>query len=453
MDRIPSRIVANLFSNTEKTSSTSEPPKPLSVSELSQKISDTLEGRIGRVDVTGQINGPKLGNHWYFTLTDGDSKIDCVMWASAVSSLRTGDLSDWMPEQGDKVVVRGRVGHYSKYGKTQIYVDRMKPVGEEKGKLQIEFEKLVKELREKGWFNQEHKKPLPRYPRKIAVITSKTSAAVRDVIETSRQRWPYIELLIVNVPVQGDFAVPKIIEAIHRVDRCASKLEVDAIIVTRGGGSLEELWSFNDRGVVEAAFRCKTPLVSAIGHESDTSIIELVSDLRASTPTQAAMVLVPEADELSQMIEHLKVRLSSFIQRTIERTSSNLKQMQVTLGSKVATNLHSKNTRISSLSEQLVAKRPHSLLQKRQKRLLTLKSKLQTVVTKEMSRCSATIETLNKHLVAIGPTAVLKRGFTITRDKSGKLVRSCRDVKKGQQIQTVLADGTIESKVECTHDG
>lgn len=422
----------------------------MSVSELSQLISNALERRLGTVDVTGQINGPKLGNHWYFTISDGDSKIDCVMWAPKVSAMKTAQLRKWTPEQGDQVVVRGKVGHFAKYGKTQLYVDRMKLAGEEKGKLQQEFDALVKELRGKGWFEDEHKKPIPNYPRKIAVITSKTSAAVRDVIETARQRWAAVELIIVNVPVQGDTAAPMIIEAIQRVDRCAAKLQVDAIIVTRGGGSLEELWTFNDRGVVEAAFECNTPIVCAIGHESDTFIIELVSDLRASTPTQAAMMLVPDCEELSQMIEHYEIRLSNVAIRSIERATSDVQQHSSSLVTVTTSALHAKSSLLSVLSEKLVARRPHSLVQQRQKRMLTLHANLTASVKQSMSDRLSRIGTLESHLDATDPLEVLQRGFTLTQDSSGKLVRSSKTVKKGQQIQTVLTDGTIDSKVECT---
>ena len=442
--------MADLFTSAEKSGDPAEPPKAISVSQLSNRIHGTLEGAIGRIDVVGQINSPTLGNHWYFTLADGDAKIDCVMWASCVSSIASGEFEGQKPKQGDLVIVRGTVGHYAKYGKTQMYVERMKSAGDEKGSLQQEFDALVLELREKGWFNQERKKPLPQYPRKIAVITSATSAAVRDVIETARQRWAAVELLIVNVPVQGNAAVPSIINALNLVDNSAESLGIDAIIVTRGGGSLEELWSFNDRGVVEAAYRCNTPLVSAIGHESDTSIIELVSDLRASTPTQAAMALVPDSDELFQMIAHFSVRLSSVVTRSIEVEGTRVEHLGAKLVSSCMEQVHQRASLIAGLSEALTAKRPHSLVQKRQKRILNLTASLQARSMQAISTAKSLLDTLEGKVEAIDPKCVLQRGFTLTEDSSGALVRSIRDVKDGQKIRTVLADGTIESKVECT---
>jgi exodeoxyribonuclease VII large subunit len=452
MCRIPSHFVADLFSNTQKPAHPSEPPKPISVSQLSKRIHETLDARIGRIDVVGQINSPKLGNHWYFTIADEDAKIDCAMWAPRVSSIKSGEFEGGKPKQGDMVIVRGTVGHYAKYGKTQMYVERMKSAGDEKGSLHQEFEALVKELREKGWFDEEHKKPLPQYPRIIVVITSATSAAVRDVIETARQRWAAVELIIVHVPVQGNAAVPSIIDALQRVDCAAEKWNIDAIIVTRGGGSLEELWSFNDRGVVEAAFNCKTPIVSAIGHESDTSIIELVSDLRASTPTQAAMALVPDRDELAQMLGHFAVRLTGLAKRAVENGASRVQQQATMIAASLREQLHIKSSRLSALSEALIARRPHNLVQKRQKRMLTLSTSLHSETQQRIARSISQIDTLQGKLDAIDPRCVLRRGFSLTEDASGKLVRSPKEVQKGQIIRTVLAGGTIESEVECTHE-
>jgi exodeoxyribonuclease VII large subunit len=442
--------VADLFTNTENTREPAKPPNPITVSQLSKKIADTLEGRIGRIDVLGQINSPKFTNHWYFTLADEDAKIDCAMWAPSVSTIKEGEFEGGKPKQGDMVVIRGMVGHYAKYGKTQLYVERMKSAGEEQGSLQKAFDALVKEFRELGWFDEAHKKPLPQYPRKIAVITSKTSAAIRDVVETARQRWPAVALLVVNVPVQGNAAVPSIMQAIKNVDKAADSLGIDAIIVTRGGGSLEELWSFNDRGVVEAAFHCNTPIVAAIGHESDTSIIELVSDLRASTPTQAAMALVPDRDELSQMIEHFNGRLFSSARRDIERGQSRAQHQGATLRASSKVQLHQKVNRVAALCEALAVRRPSALVQKRKGRVLALSTALKTCSHKLIGNARARIDTMEGKLHAIDPSMVLRRGFSLTEDASGKLVRRAQDVQEGQRIRTVLAGGTIESTVECT---
>lgn len=422
------------------------PPTPMTVSDLSKKIHTVLDARVGQIDVVGQVNKPTFKHHWYFSLTDGEASIDCAMWASKTSGV---EPKGWKPKQGDQVIIRGRVGHYAKYGKTQMYVECMKPAAQEKGDLQQKYEALLKELREAGWFDEANKKPLPTYPRRIAVITSANSAAVRDVIETARQRWPAIPLLIVNVPVQGDAAAAAITKAIQRVDNAAESLQIDAIIVTRGGGSLEELWSFNERTVAEATYAAKTPIVAAIGHESDTSIIELVADHRASTPTQAAMILVPDSNELLQMVDHFASRLYTTTRRVIELGAGRIQQMQHQLYGVMRNWVHQKVRFVAALNEALSAKRPHAVLRARQERFMQADAAFVATVTRSLTTHSQRIETLAGRLEAIGPQAVLQRGFSLTQDANGKVIRSFKEAKEGQKIISVLADGSINSRVEC----
>ena len=439
-------IVNNIFQNDELSL---DSPKTWTVSELSKNINNTLEARIGRVKVSGQINRPKLGHHWYFTLADEDAKIDCAMWSSHVLKIKTGG---WQPKQGDLVEAEGVIGHYAKFGKTQLYVDRLNPAGDQKGALQIQFEKLVKEFRERGWFDDSNKKPLPKYPRKIAVITSKSSAAAQDVIETARQRWASIPLCIVNVPVQGAAAVPAIVNALQAIDSKAESWGIDAIIVTRGGGALEELWSFNEREVAEAAFKCKTPIVAAIGHESDTSIIELVADWRASTPTQAAMVLVPDADELEQMVSHLSDKIQRLMLQRLERYCTQTERHAMQLANSCKMQIQQLYTQIISLSEILVTKRPHAKFQMRQRHLFNLKSKLNVAFQSQVHTRKAKIQGMASAIESSNPRLILNRGFSLTQDSAGRIVRSIQVAKKDAKIKTLVADGTIESTVECTYE-
>ncbi|MDP7008739.1 MAG: exodeoxyribonuclease VII large subunit [Phycisphaerales bacterium] len=427
------------------SSETHSPPTPLSVTDLSKKIHTVLDGRIGRIDVVGQVNKPSFKHHWYFSLTDGEASIDCAMWASRLSGVQP---RDWRPKQGDQVIIRGTIGHFAKYGKTQIYVERMKPAAEEKGVLQQQYEALLKEFREKGCFDERHKKQLPLYPRTIAVITSATSAAVRDVIETARRRWAAVELMIVNVPVQGKGAAQCIAKAIRTVDDAAEKFGIDAVIVTRGGGSLEELWSFNEREVAEATFQANIPIVAAIGHESDTTMIELVADHRASTPTQAAMVLVPDASELSQMVEHLKLQLYTTTRRVVELARGKLSQSHNRISALSSALLHQRTKRLAILQDALNAKQPHAVLRKRQERFYLAEASLQRGMSTSLASRLQRTETLASKLEAIGPQAVLKRGFSLTQDVDGNILRSVNDVRKGQEILSVLADGSVKSKVE-----
>ncbi len=423
--------------------------QPLTVAALSSQIDQLLQSRIGRVTVVGQINGPKLGKHWYFSLVDEDAKIDCAMWASKTGSVtKTG----WEPKQGDVVLAKGSIGHYSKFGKTQLYVDSLKLFQDEKGTLQKQFEARVKQFREKGYFDAHHKQALPAYPRKIAVITSATSAAVQDVIETARQRFAGVEFLIVNVPVQGDAAAPSVTKALKGVNAIAERDGIDAIIVTRGGGAMEDLWAFNDESVAEATFASEIPVVAAIGHESDTTIIELVADVRASTPTQAVMALVPDSEELLHMIHQYQVRMRQSMLQLLKSHSVTVRAKGESLYQHLRAWVMECKQRMLEQSQKLTASRPHARYQQRQKRMLQLESSLQKSVDKVLQRKKVRMTSSAARLEASSPTAVLRRGFSLTEDSDGNIIRSTKQVKKDATIKTVVADGSIESKVECTHE-
>ena len=423
--------------------------KPLSVGELSTQIDQLLQSRIGRVEVVGQINGPKLGQPWYFSLVDEDAKIDCAMWASKTASVtRTG----WRPKQGDVVHAKGTIGHYGKFGKTQLYVESLKLFQDEKGKLQQEFDALVKLLRGKGYFDVEHKLQLPEFPSKIAIVTSATSAAVQDVIATAKQRCPSVELLIVNVPVQGDASAPAVSKAISKIDKIADRDGIDAIIVTRGGGAMEDLWAFNDAAVAEATFMASVPIVAAIGHESDTTIIELVADVRASTPTQAVMALIPDREELLHMIYQLDVRMNQSMKQFIKHQATAIASKGATLFQYLRAWIMECKQRVLTQSERLTASRPHARYQVRQKRLLQLDSSLQRGMTNVLQQKQMILTSTSSRLEASSPSAVLKRGFSLTEDENGNIIRSIKQVQKDATIKTVVADGSIESKVECTHE-
>ncbi len=423
--------------------------KPLSVGELSTQIDQLLQSRIGCVEVVGQINGPKFGKHWYFSLVDEDAKIDCAMWSSkTVRVTRTG----WQPKQGDVVHVKGAIGHYGKFGKTQLYVESLTIFQDEKGKLQREFEALVKLLRCKGYFDVEHKQALPAYPKKIAVITSATSAAVQDVIATAEQRCPSVELLIVNVPVQGDASAPAVAKAISKIDDIAERDGIDALIVTRGGGAMEDLWSFNDAAVAEATFNASVPIVAAIGHESDTTIIELVADLRASTPTQAVMALIPVRDELLHMIHQLDARMKQSMRQYLKHQKIAITSRGDGLLQHIRAWIMECKQHVLQQSERLTSSRPHARFQARQKRLLQLDSRLQRGMVNVLRRNQVLLTSASSRLEASSPTAVLKRGFSLTEDADGNIIRSIKQVNKEVIIKTLVADGSIESKVECTHE-
>ncbi|MFN9077462.1 MAG: exodeoxyribonuclease VII large subunit, partial [bacterium] len=259
-------------------------PSDMSVTDASALIERTLaDGIRGPLRVRGEIANLSRKNHWYFSIKDAASVLRCVMWQSDAS--RVG----FSPKEGDAIVVTGKIGHYGPQGSTQLYATKMEPQGV--GLLEQRFQALVKELREKGYFEESRKKPLPEHPRRVAVVTSAAGAALQDVVKTARELRAGVEFVVVDVRVQGDGAAEQVAAALRAIARRHRELEIDAVIVTRGGGSREDLWAFNERVVADAAFALPIPLVAAIGHEVDTSVIELVADRRASTPTQAAMLL------------------------------------------------------------------------------------------------------------------------------------------------------------------
>lgn len=300
------------------------PPKPaaneLTVSQFSQMIQRTLEdGLRGQFRIKGEIANLSVRNHIYFTMKDTEAVLSCVMWASDAARL------GFRPKEGDAVVATGKIGHYPQQGKTQLYVTRLEPQGV--GDLQARFDALVKELRGLGYFEESRKKRMPPMPRRVAVVTSAGGAALQDVLQTARTRCPAVEFLVVDVRVQGEGAAGEVARALAALDRRRDELAIDAVIVTRGGGSREDLWAFNERIVADAAFNMHLPLVAAIGHEVDTSIIELVADKRASTPTQAAMLLLPDLSELRTRHERLGRDLRNNLLWLIQRRRDALAKL------------------------------------------------------------------------------------------------------------------------------
>jgi exodeoxyribonuclease VII large subunit len=350
---------------------------------------------------------------------------------------------------------------------------------------------MCEELRGLGYFDPAHKVPVPTFPRKIAVITSKDGAALQDVIATARQRCSAVGLLIVDVRVQGEGAPEQVARAINWIDNKSAELGVDAILVTRGGGSIEDLWAFNTRVVADAAFRCKLPLVAAIGHESDVSVIELVADVRAATPTQAVMRLVPASTECNKQVEHLHDRLAIVTRRLIERGRHRLETLErheafrrpeviiqraaeridALTRSLTAAMRHvhaAARLRLEQICGRLAHIGPGAIVFRQEQRLAILEDRLNraarhridqrprirqleralTAAQRHVFRQSQSrIEADEARLSAVDPLKVLERGYSVTYDADGKIVRSWRDVSKGNRIRSLVADGTIESVV------
>ncbi|MCA9289351.1 MAG: exodeoxyribonuclease VII large subunit, partial [Phycisphaerales bacterium] len=309
---------AHAGSSNSPSEPAAKPPvdRPMSVAALAGLIAGALETLPRPVRVAGEISGLRDRTHWYFDLKDADAVVSCVMFASAARK------AGFVPENGQAVVAGGRVEFYAKGGKVSLICDRLEPVGA--GALELAFRKLVGEIRALGWFDPERKRALPTFPRRIAVVTSRTGAALQDVLDTARRRCPAVDIAVVDVRVQGDRAAGEVAAAIEWLGRRHTHLGIDAILVTRGGGSMEDLWAFNEKPVAAAIVACPVPVVAAIGHETDVTIAELVADERAATPTQAAMRLIPDRAALGEQVE----AVASALRGSIERQTAAAKRAE-----------------------------------------------------------------------------------------------------------------------------
>lgn len=433
--------------------------RPLTVSQASDLIKQTLERHTpGSLRVVGQMSNLSTRDHWYFSLKDDKAVLPCVAWATTVRKL------GFQPKDGDEVVVTGHLSHYGPQGKTQFYVNAIAPVGA--GALEMKFRALCEELRKLGYFDDARKRELPAFPRRIAVITSAGSAAVQDVITTAAQRCKAVALLVVDVKVQGEGAAGEIAKAIRWIDSKRDRLNVDAILVTRGGGSIEDLWAFNERVVADAIFNCHLPIVAAIGHESDTTIAELVADVRASTPTQAAMRLVPAAEELRQQAAHIAHRIEVLLARMLERRRERAHRMIHDLQRGMAATLADRQVRLQRAMTRLSRLRPEAVLAQRAAKLQTLTDRLHAGIARRIDLRTTTLATqrdlhlaMSRHirrmrervvaaerqLSAVDPHGVLRRGYSITTNSRGEVVRTVTDVRNGEAISTRVSDGSITS--------
>lgn len=442
--------------------------EPLTVSAIADLIRGALErGFPAPVRVVGQLSNLSARHHWYFSLKDDSSVLSCVAWASTVRAFKT------RPEEGDEVVVTGTVSHYAPQGRTQFYVTSLEPVGT--GSLHVEFQRLCAMLRERGYFDDARKRPLPSFPRRVAVISSGSGAAVHDVMATAQQRLPAVGLVLIDARVQGEGAAADVVRAIAAANAARERLEIDAIILTRGGGSIEDLWTFNEKSVADAVLGSQLPVVAAIGHESDTTIAELVADRRASTPTQAAMVLIPAGDELRQQVDFLQQR-----QRTV--TNELLRQRAMQLRSLVerpwlrqrdgwlapqrqrVVQMHSalrrahdlllmrSGSRLEELSGRLARTGRTGGMVEASARLERMRQRLSTALERRVDRARATVDRAATALAALDPARVLERGFTYTTHDDGRVLRSPDDVQAGDTLTTWVADGSIRSRVVGTDD-
>ncbi len=434
--------------------------RPLPVGVLASMIDGALRaGLPATVRVVGEISNFNERTHWYFRLKDADAAVDCVMFAASARRVRP------RPADGQKVILTGRVEFYPRHGRTQLYVTAIEPLGE--GDLERRFRALCARLRERGWFSTERKRPLPSFPRRVAIVTSATGAALQDVLVTMQRRCPAVEAALVDVRVQGEGAAPEIVAAIDWLSREHERLGIDAILLTRGGGSIEDLWAFNEETVAEAIVRSAVPVVAAIGHETDVTVAELVADERCATPTQAAVRLTPDRAALTEEVDQRSAMLRAQVGRLLDRAHAVLDASSRRLDHTRARRAASEQVRVERLALRLARLRPEALHAARRSAVHELESRLHRAAAARLRvvdlpalaaalheagagaihRRRDRLAALHRELVLAGPASVLARGYSVTTTADGSVVRSARALRPGDSIRTRVADGAFDATV------
>lgn len=393
-------------------------PRVLSVSQINFYIKSIIEndGSLQFVLVTGEISNLTVhqrSGHIYLSLKDSNSVISAVMFAGNARRLK------FRLENGMKVICRGRISVYEPSGRYQLYIEDMQPDGV--GALTLAFEQLKKSLAQKGLFDNAHKKPLPKFPKTIGVITSPTGAAVQDITNIIRRRFPSADIVLAPVLVQGESAPEQLVRAVNKFS--ASKI-ADVVIIGRGGGSAEDLWAFNDEQLAYAVYNCETPIISGVGHETDFTICDFVADVRASTPSAAAELAVPDRQELMSYYFKQKQYISAMLDRKIKTAQLRLENQQ---------------RRMSASSPKLKA-------EQLEKQLSAKSEKLTRFMNIYISDKENKLIAAKGKLDGLNPLNVLNRGYAIA-EKDEKIITSSKQLKDGDDFTVILSDGKIKAKV------
>lgn len=416
----------------------------LTISDLNNYIKTIFDRDefLNFVCVKGEISNLKFHSrgHLYFSLKDENSKINAVMFNYQGAGL------NFIPKDGMNVEVRGRVNVFVAGGNYQINVTSMREDGI--GNLYILFEELKKKLSQEGLFDSSRKKKLPRIPKKVGVITAPTGAAVKDIISTINRRFPLTEIIVFPTLVQGEAAPANIVKMLEK----ASNSDVDVIIIGRGGGSIEDLWAFNEEIVARAIYACPKPIISAVGHEIDFTISDFVADLRAPTPTGAAELVVPNRLEISRYLSDYKSRIISVITKKLSTYEDLIKKYK---NNYILTNplsLYEKEEqKLDNLIEKLVTTIKHRL-EIEPNKLQNLKERLFNITNRKIENYTSKLENIKIKLELLNPENVLSKGYSVTL-LNGKIMKSIKNIKKDDNITTKLKDGILISKVsEITHE-
>jgi exodeoxyribonuclease VII large subunit len=407
---------SSLFQNSE----------PLSVSDLTAQLRELVEGCFPSVWVAGEISNftRASSGHWYFTLKDSKAQLRAVMWRGFNLRIR------FDPKDGLEVFARGKVSFYEQRGECQLVVEEIQPKGI--GAAELALRQLKEKLLAQGYFDPRRKRPLPRFPKRVGIITSASGAAIRDMVELFAQRWPLTELIITPSRVQGEGAASEVAAAVRMLNHLHAngKLTLDAIILGRGGGSIEDLWAFNEEVIADAIFASEVPVVSAVGHEVDVTIADLVADHRAETPSAAVVALTPNRREMSSGFLELHARLSEAVNHRLQLARH----------------------RVEQLASRPAFRQPIQRIRDLEQRLDNSAERLNRVINQRVVQSSERIASLAARLESLSPLNVLTRGYSLTHKASGELVRSAVEVAPGELLRTRVAFGEIFSRVEEAGD-
>ena len=413
--------------------------KYITVTQLTKYIKYKIDNdpHLNEVFLKGEISNFKAHSrgHYYFTLKDEEARINAIMFSSSTKNLK------FIPQDGMKVLVTGKISVFEANGGYQIYVNDMLEDGV--GNLYIAYEQLKKKLEQEGLFDQRYKKPIPKIPRRVGVVTASTGAAIKDIISTIKRRWPLVEILLFPSLVQGENAAPDIVKQIKH----SEDYDIDTLIVGRGGGSIEDLWPFNEEIVARAIFECKIPVISAVGHEIDFTIADFVADLRAPTPTAAAELAVPAIPDIKNYINQLQIRLTKTMQN---KTDYNKKHLTEITNRYIFTNPISIYQTKEMLFDSLIDRLKYattSLVSKKEKKYIELKNSyiFKTPYQLIDKKANKYLQLVSK-LETLSPLETIKRGYTMTK-KDDKVITSKKDLKKKDKIEITFQDGNIEAEV------
>ncbi len=378
----------------------------------------TQDFMLNRIYVKGEVSNCKYhtSGHIYFSLKDESGAIACIMFAGQRSGL------GFRMQDGQQVIVLGTVTTYERDGKYQLYAKEI--ILDGAGLLYERFEALKKELSEMGMFAQEYKQPIPKFAKKIGIVTAPTGAAIRDIMNISARRNPYVQLILYPALVQGEGAAASIVKGIEMLE----KQGVDVMIVGRGGGSIEDLWAFNEEIVARAIFNCRTPIISAVGHETDTTIADYVADLRAPTPSAAAELAVYEYQALQNYLEDKRLKLKKGLYQKIQMECLKIERYR---------------TKMRYLH-------PRTKLQQQQQRYVDLEQKLRLAMDKKLTQSKQKLAIYIERMKGLSPLAKLNQGFSYVASESGNVVKSIQDVKAEDSLTIYVTDGLIKTKVKKT---